>query len=96
MTKRILAFVLGLALTIGVVPAYAASVQTCCRNTGPTQIIQMVSEDRAVNGVGNNRFNPDGILSVAEWSCILARVFYAGEMEARMKTTWYNREIEVC
>lgn len=57
--------------------------------------VQEAAADGAVNGVGNGKFNPGGTLTVAQWSCILARAFYAEEVEAKTKTTWYNREIEV-
>lgn len=98
MKKRILAFALVLALTIGVVPAYAASAQTFT-DVPPEHwaysYIQEAAADGAVNGVGNNRFNPDGVLSIAEWSCILARAFYGAEVEAKERENWYNREAEV-
>ena len=98
MKKRILAFVLALALTIGVVPAYAASAQTFT-DVPPSHwaysYIQEAAADGAVNGVGNGKFSPGGVLTIAEWSCILARAFYGAEVEAKTRTNWYNREAEV-
>lgn len=98
MKNRILAFVLVLALTIGIVPAYAANAQTFT-DVPPSHwaysYIQEAAADGAVNGVGNNRFNPDGVLTIAEWSCILARAFYGAEVEAKTRTNWYNREAKV-
>lgn len=98
MKNRILAVVLILALTIGVVPAYAANAQTFTDvppNHWAYSYIQEAAADGAVNGVGNNRFDPDGVLTIAEWSCILARAFYGAEVEAKTRTNWYNREAEV-
>lgn len=98
MKNRILAFGLALALIVGIIPAYAANAQTFT-DVPPSHwaysYIQEAAADGAVNGVGNNRFNPDGILSIAEWSCILARAFYGAEVEAKTRTNWYNREAEV-
>lgn len=96
--NRILAIALVLALMIGIIPARAASGQTFTdvpSSHWAYTYIQEAAADGAVNGVGNNRFDPDGILTVAEWSCILARAFYGNEVEAKAKTTWYNRETEV-
>lgn len=98
MKKRILAFVLALALTIGVVPAYAASAQTFTDvppNHWAYSYIQEAAADGAVNGVGNGKFNPGGMLTTAEWSCILARAFYGAEVETKERENWYNREAEV-
>lgn len=98
MKKRILAFVLALALTIGVVPAYAANAQAFT-DVPPSHwaysYIQEAAADGAVNGVGNGKFSPGGVLTIAEWSCILARAFYGAEVEAKARTNWYNREAEV-
>ena len=98
MKNRILAFALVLALTIGVVPAYAASAQTFT-DVPPSHwaysYIREAAADGAVNGVGNNRFDPDGVLTIAEWSYILARAFYGAEVEAKTRTNWFNRETEV-
>lgn len=98
MKKRILAFVLVLALMIGVVPANAANAQTFTDvppNHWAYSYIREAAADGAVNGVGNNRFDPDGVLTIAEWSCILARAFYGAEVEAKTRTNWFNRETEV-
>ncbi len=96
--NRILAFVLVLALMIGVIPAHATSSQTFT-DVPPSHWayadIQAAAADGVINGVGNNRFNPDGYLTIAEWSCILARAFYGAEVEAKTRTNWYNRETEV-
>ena len=99
MKKRVLSLALAAALCLGLfAPAYAASAQTFT-DVPPDHwaysYIQEAAADGAVNGVGNNRFNPDGVLSMAEWSCILARAFYGNEVEAKAKTMWYNREVEV-
>ena len=95
--NRILAVALALALAMGIAPAYAAAptFSDVPSNHWAHSYIEEAAADGAVNGVGNNRFDPDGILTVAEWSCILARAFYRNEVEAKAKTTWYNREVEV-
>ena len=95
--NRILAVALVLALALGIAPAYAAAptFSDVPSSHWAYSYIQEAAADGAVNGVGSNRFNPDGILTVAEWSCILARAFYGNEVEAKAKTTWYNREVEV-
>lgn len=96
MKNRILAFVLALALMVGIVPAYAAGATFS--DVGPThwayQDVEAAVADGVLNGVGGGRFNPGGKLTIAEWSCILARGFYAEEVEAKTKTSWYNREME--
>lgn len=98
MKKRLLAFALALALLIGVIPAYAASAQTFT-DVPPEHwaysYIQEAAADGAVNGVGDGKFNPGGVLTTAEWSCILARAFYGAEVEAKERENWYNREAEV-
>ena len=98
MKNRILAFVLVLALIVGIIPAYAASAQTFT-DVPPSHwaysYIQEAAADGAVNGVGNGKFSPGGVLTIAEWSCILARAFYGAEVEAKTRTNWYNREAEV-
>ena len=95
--NRILAVALALALAMGIAPAYAAAptFSDVPSSHWAYSYIQEAAANGAVNGVGNNRFDPDGILTVAEWSCILARAFYGNEVEAKAKTTWYNREVEV-
>lgn len=95
--NRILAVALALALAMGIAPAYAAAptFSDVPSNHWAHSYIEEAAADGAVNGVGNNRFDPDGILTVAEWSCILARAFYGNEVEGKAKTTWYNREVEV-
>ena len=95
--NRILAVALALALAVGIAPAYAAAPRfsDVTADHWAYSYIEEAAADGAVNGVGNNRFDPDGILTVAEWSCILARAFYGNEVEAKAKTTWYNREVEV-
>ncbi len=95
--NRILAVALVLALAVGIAPAYAAAPRfsDVTADHWAYSYIEEAAADGAVNGVGNNRFDPDGILTVAEWSCILARAFYRNEVEAKAKTTWYNREVEV-
>lgn len=95
--NRILAVALVLALAVGIAPAYAAAPRfsDVTADHWAYSYIEEAAADGAVNGVGNNRFDPDGILTVAEWSCILARAFYGNEVEAKAKTTWYNREVEV-
>ena len=95
--NRILAVALALALAVGIAPAYAAAPRfsDVTADHWAYSHIEDAAADGAVNGVGNNRFDPDGILTVAEWSCILARAFYGNEVEAKAKTTWYNREVEV-
>ena len=99
MRKRVLSLALAGTLCLGLtVPAYAASAQTFTDvppNHWAYSYIQEAAADGAVNGVGNNRFDPDGVLTIAEWSCILARAFYGNEVEAKAKTNWFNREIEV-
>lgn len=98
MKNRILAFALALALTIGIVPAYAANAQTFTDvppNHWAYSYIQEAAADGAVNGVGNGKFSPGGVLTIAEWSCILARAFYGAEVEAKERENWYNRETEV-
>lgn len=96
--NRILAFVLALALIAGIIPAYAANAQTFT-DVPPEHwaysYIQEAAADGAVNGVGNGKFSPGGVLTIAEWSCILARAFYGAEVEAKTRTNWYNREAEV-
>lgn len=95
--NRILAFVLVLALIIGVIPVYAASAQTFT-DVPPSHWayadIQAAAADGVINGVGNNCFNPEGYLTIAEWSCIMARAFYPEGVEQRTKTSWYNREMD--
>jgi len=97
MKNRILTFVLTLALVVGIVPAYAAGGATFS-DVQPThwayQDVEAAVADGVLNGVGNGKFNPGGKLTIAEWSCILARGFYAEEVEAKAKTSWYNREME--
>ena len=95
--NRILAVALALALAVGIAPAYAAAPRfsDVTADHWAYSYIEEAAADGAVNGVGNNRFDPDGILTVAEWSCILARAFYGNEVEGKAKTTWYNREVEV-
>ena len=95
--NRILAVALVLALAMGIAPAYAAAptFSDVPSSHWAYSYIEEAAADGAVNGVGNNRFDPDGILTVAEWSCILARAFYGNEVEGKAKTTWYNREVEV-
>lgn len=95
--NRILAVALVLALAVGIAPAYAAAPRfsDVTADHWAYSYIEEAAADGAVNGVGNNHFDPDGILTVAEWSCILARAFYGNEVEAKAKTTWYNREVEV-
>lgn len=99
MRKRVLSLALAGTLCLGLtVPAYAASAQTFTDvppNHWAYSYIQEAAADGAVNGIGNGRFDPDGILTMAEWSCILARAFYGNEVEAKAKTNWFNREIEV-
>lgn len=95
--NRIVAFALVLALIIGVIPVYAASAQTFT-DVPPSHWayadIQAAAADGVINGVGNNRFNPEGYLTIAEWSCIMARAFYPEGVEQRTKTNWYNREMD--
>lgn len=98
MKNRILAFGLALALIVGIIPAYAANAQTFTDvppNHWAYSYIQEAAADGAVNGVGNGQFSPGGVLTIAEWSCILARAFYGAEVEAKTRTNWYNREAEV-
>lgn len=96
--KRILAFTLVLALAIGIIPVRAARIQAFT-DVPPTHwaysYIQEAAADGAVNGVGNGKFEPGGTLTLAEWSCIVARAFYFEEVETKTRTNWYNREVEV-
>lgn len=94
--NRMLAFALVLALIIGIIPAHAAVPRFS--DVPPSHWayadIQAAAADGVINGVGNNRFNPEGYLTIAEWSCILARAFYSDGVASRTKVNWYNREME--
>ena len=95
--NKILAFVLVLALVAGIAPAHAAggTFSDVPPSHWAYDDVQTAAADGVINGVGNGKFSPDGVLTIAEWSCILARGFYADEVENRQKENWYNREIEV-
>ncbi len=95
--NRILAVALVLALMIGIIPAHAAAPRfsDVPADHWAYSYVEEAASDGAVNGVGGGKFSPGGVLTVAEWSCILARAFYGNEVEGKAKTTWYNREVEV-
>lgn len=95
--NRILAIALMLALMIGIIPAHAAAPRfsDVPADHWAYSYVEEAAADGAVNGVGGGKFSPGGVLTVAEWSCILARAFYGNEVEAKAKTMWYNREVEV-
>lgn len=99
MKNRILALALVVALVVGIVPAYAAGATFS--DVSPThwayQDVEAAVADGVLNGVGGGRFNPGGKLTIAEWSCILARGFYAQELANSSVgyITWFNREAAV-
>ena len=66
MKKRFLCFVLALVL-FGSVPVYADVTFTDVQESDYFYISVLVASDKGIiNGVGNNQFNPYGILTVAE------------------------------
>lgn len=66
MKKRILGLLLALVL-FGSVPVYADTTFTDVHESDYFYISVLVASDKGIiNGVGNNQFNPYGILTVAE------------------------------
>jgi len=94
--NQILALVLTLALMVGILPGYAANSPFSDVPTShwAYKDVMAADQDGVINGVGNGRFDPESNLTIAEWSCILARAFYAEEVEAKPKKTWYDREMD--
>ena len=98
MKNRILAVALALALVVGIVPAHAADVSPF--TDVPTthwaySYVREAYDDGVINGTAPGVFSPNGVLSAAEFSVILARAYYAGEIERKTRMNWYNREVEV-
>ena len=96
--NRILAVVLVLALVVGIVPAHAADVSPFA--DVPTThwaypYVREAHDNGVINGTAPGVFLPNGVLTAAEFSVILARAYYADEVERKTRTNWYNREVQV-
>lgn len=99
MKKRMISLALSLALCLSLsVPAFAA--QSTFTDVPPTfwayDYIERAAADGAVNGVGNNKFNPNGTLTVAHWMVIMTRAFFGSRVDASTATgTWYAKNKDV-
>lgn len=99
MKKRMISLALSLALCLSLsVPAFAA--QSTFTDVPPTfwayDYIERAAADGAVNGVGNNKFNPNGTLTVAHWMVIMTRAFFGNRVDASTATgTWYAKNKDV-
>lgn len=48
-----------------------------------------------VNGIGNNKFDPEGQVSIAQYYTMLTRLFYADEVAAEPGGRWFMAPMEV-
>lgn len=110
MTKtktRLLSLALAIVMAVGIL---AASIIRCPNGVFasrtrfldvPTTFwaydaIERAATDGAVNGVGNNRFNPSGTLTVAQWMVIVTRAFCGDRVNASTANgAWYAKNEDV-
>ena len=100
---RLLSLVLAIVLVVGILATSIArfpngvfASQTTFTDVPTTfwayDYIERAAADGAVNGVGNNKFNPNGTLTVAQWMVIVTRAFCGDRVNASTATgTWYAK-----
>lgn len=58
--------------------------------------INEASTDGVINGVGNNKFDPNGNVTLAQFTAILTRMMYPSEVDASTATgEWWAKNAEV-
>ncbi len=57
--------------------------------------VQRAYANGAVSGVGNDKYNPGGEVTLAQFAAMLGNVAYNGEVTDKTMTNWYNRQMEV-
>ena len=104
---RLLSLVLAVVMAIGILatglirfPNGLSAAQTTFTDVPTTfwayDYIERAAADGVVNGIGNNRFNPYGTLTVAHWMVIVTRAFCSDRVNASSATgTWYAKNKDV-
>ena len=90
--KAVVTLLLALIMVLSAVPtAFASNVAFTDVPSGKwysAAIYDMV-ERGVVNGIGNNKFDPEGQVSIAQYFTMLTRLFYADEVAAEAGGRWY-------
>ena len=88
----LLALVLSLHLAVPALAAQAPEFSDVPTGHWAYAYVRQAAQAGAVNGVGNGRFNPEGTLTVAEFTAMLLRALY-GEVPVEQYTgeggEWY-------
>lgn len=97
MKKRILSLLLLLSLLLSLaLPVSAASPFTDVPESYWAYADVLAAyADGVIQGTGEGKFSPEGTLTYAQWSVILARAYYADEVAQQTQENWYNREMAV-
>ena len=93
--------ILFLLLTISAALAYftlthASGFTDVPQNHWAATAINEANTDGVIKGVGNNRFDPNGNVTLAQFTAILTRMAYPSEVEASTATgEWWAKNAEV-
>lgn len=87
--------ILALALALPVTALAAQSFSDVAPDYWAYQYIEYASANGVVNGMGNGEFQPEGLVTVAQFTAIMTRAFYAGEIGSSAGSgAWYTPNVD--
>lgn len=87
----LLCMVLALSMSVSAFASTGSSFSDVPQNHWAYQYVERAANEGWVTGVGNGKFNPDGMVTGAEWYTMVARTFYADRIPNQADGgKWYS------
>lgn len=83
-------------LAVMSVAASAVTFSDVARNSWYAPYVDKVSENEIINGVGENKYDPDGEFTVAQCLAIGSRIYSDGENIPKSDGAWYQQYVDYC